>query len=102
VRILTLFIVTSLLLLTFTKPVLGSDLALVGARVYLSPTDPPIENATILVHNGRITAVGPSASTKPPRFARAVTIINCRGMVVTAGFWNSHVHIMMPGLLHVE
>jgi imidazolonepropionase-like amidohydrolase len=101
-RIRTLFIVTSLLLLTVAKPVLGSDLALVGARVYLSPTDPPIENATILVHNGRITAVGPSATTKPPRFARAVTVINCRGMIVTAGFWNSHVHILTPGLLHSE
>ena len=101
-RIRTLFVVTSLLLLTVTKPVLGSDLALVGARVYLSPTDPPIENATILVHNGRITAVGPSATIKPPRFARAVTVINCRGMIVTAGFWNSHVHILTPGLLHSE
>jgi len=101
-RIRTLFIVTSLLLLTAAKPVLGSALALVGARVYLSPTEPPLENATILVHNGRITAVGPSAGTKPPRFARAVTVINCKGMVVTAGFWNSHVHIMMPGLLHAD
>jgi imidazolonepropionase-like amidohydrolase len=101
-RIRTLFILSFLFLLTITKTALASDLALVGAKSYLSPTDPPLENATILVHNGRITAVGPSATTKPPRFARAVTVINCKGMVVTAGFWNSHVHIMMPGLLHAE
>jgi imidazolonepropionase-like amidohydrolase len=98
----TALIFAILLPLLSTQPVLASDLALVGAKVYLSPTDPPIENATILVHNGRITAVGPSATTKPPRFARAVTVINCKGMVVTAGFWNSHVHIFTPGLLHSE
>src|SRR5262249_22713330 len=28
--------------------------------------------------------------------------IDCKGLVVTAGFWNSHVHILPPGLLHTE
>ena len=79
-----------------------SDLALVHAKIYPSPTEPAIEDGTILVHDRRITAMGPSATTKPPRFARAVTIIDCKGMVVTAGFWNSHVHILTPGLLHAE
>jgi cytosine/adenosine deaminase-related metal-dependent hydrolase len=94
----------SAILLAFlsAQPVLASDLALIGAKVYLSPSDPPLENATIIVHNGRITAVGPSATTKPPRFARAVTVIHCERMVVTAGFWNSHVHIFTSGLLHSE
>lgn len=85
-----------------TKLCLANDLALVGAKVYLSPTEPPLENATIIVHDGRITAVGPSSNTKPPRFARAVTVIDCKGMVVTAGFWNSHVHIFTQGLLHAD
>ena len=76
-----------------------SDLALTGAKVYPSPTDPPIENASILIHNGRIVAVGPSRSINIPR---ATTIIDCRGLFVTAGFWNSHVHIFTPGLLHVR
>jgi len=79
-------------LLSLSTLLLASDLALVGAKVYPSPTDPPIENATIVIHKGRIVAVGPSAKVKAPRFARAVTIVNCKGMVVTAGFWNSHVH----------
>jgi imidazolonepropionase-like amidohydrolase len=90
------------LLLLAAQPLLASDLALVGAKIYLSPAGPPLENATILVHDGRITAIGPSTTTKPPRFARAVTIIDCKGMVVTAGFWNSHVHILTPSLLHSE
>jgi imidazolonepropionase-like amidohydrolase len=84
------------------RPSRSSDLALVHAKIYPSPTEPAIEDGTILVRDGRITAIGPSATTKPPRFARAVTVINCKGLVVTAGFWNSHVHILTPGLLHAE
>jgi imidazolonepropionase-like amidohydrolase len=95
----TLLILAFLFALPFATPTIASDLALVGAKVYLSPTDPPLENATILIHNGTITAVGPSSTTKPPRLARAVTIIHCKGLVVTAGFWNSHVHLLTPDLL---
>jgi imidazolonepropionase-like amidohydrolase len=81
------------------SPGLASDLALVGARIYPSPTEPPIENGSILIHNGHILAVGPSATITVPRDA---TVIDCQGLVVTAGFWNSHVHILTPGLLHAE
>ncbi len=77
----------------------ASDLALVGAKIYPSPTEQAIENGSIVVHDGRIVAFGPSAAVKIPRDA---TVIDCRGLVVTAGFWNSHVHILTPGLLHAE
>jgi imidazolonepropionase-like amidohydrolase len=77
----------------------ASDLALVGAKVYPSPTAPAIESGSVLVHNGRIVAVGPGAAVKVPRDA---TVIDCKGLVVTAGFWNSHVHILTPGLLHAD
>lgn len=58
-----------------------------------------MEGGTILVHDGRIAAVGSSATIKIPKDA---TVLNCQGLVVTAGFWNSHVHILLPGLLHAE
>ena len=77
----------------------ASDLALVGAKIYPSPTEPPIENGAILVHDERILVVGPSATIRVPPHA---TVIDCTGLVVTAGFWNSHVHIFTPGLLHAE
>jgi imidazolonepropionase-like amidohydrolase len=77
----------------------GAGLALVGAKIYLSPSEPPIENGTILVHSGHIVSVGPVAEIKVPR---GTTVIDCKGLVVTAGFWNSHVHILLPGLLHAE
>lgn len=94
VSVRTLLFALALLTLLFglPSPLWASDVALVGAKVYISPSDPPIENATILIHNGSIVAVGPSSKVKPPRFARAVTVIDCKGMVITAGFWNSHVH----------
>jgi imidazolonepropionase-like amidohydrolase len=77
----------------------ASDLALIGAKIYPSPTEQAIDNGSILVHDGRIVAVGSSAAIKVPRDA---TVIDCKGLVVTAGFWNSHVHILTPGLLHAE
>jgi imidazolonepropionase-like amidohydrolase len=77
----------------------AADLALVGARIYASPDEPAIENGAILVHDGQIVAVGQAASVKVPGGA---TVIDCKGLVVTAGFWNSHVHFMLPGLLHAE
>ena len=64
----------------------ASDLALTHAKVYVSPTDPPLEDATILIHDGLITKVGPSASIKLPHLARAVKVIDCKGLTVTAGF----------------
>src|SRR5262249_36874176 len=60
---------------------------------------PPIENGSTVVRDGLIFFVGPSSTIKIPRSA---TIIDCRGLVVTAGFWNSHVHILAPALLHIQ
>jgi imidazolonepropionase-like amidohydrolase len=90
-----------LLVLAFFATFQGhaSDLALVGAKIYISPTKPPIESGTILVHSGHILSVGPIAEIKVPR---GTTVIDCKGLVVTAGFWNSHVHVLLPGLLHAE
>ena len=75
------------------------DLALVGARIYSSPTAPPIDNGTVLFQGTLIVYVGPSSKVKIPKDAKR---IDCRGLFVTAGFWNSHVHILLPGLLHAE
>ena len=87
------------LLLGLSTSGFASDLALVGAKIYRSPTEAPIEDGTILVHDGRIRAVGPRTNIKVPQDA---SVIDCKGLVVTAGFWNSHVHILTPGLLHAE
>ena len=90
---------TLLLVFCFCSTVRASDLALVGARIYPSPDGPAMDNGSILVHNGRILAVGPTSKVKIPHGA---TVIDCKGLVVTAGFWNSHVHMLLPTLLHAE
>src|SRR5258708_14571476 len=97
IRFALLLLLTGLFL--GASSVLASDLALVRARVYPSPSEPPIENGSILIHDGHIQAVGPAATIKVPQGA---TVIDCKGLVVTAGFWNSHVHILTPGLLNAE
>lgn len=62
-----------------------------GAKVYPSPTAPPIENAVVIVKDGKISAVeakGHSRQELPPSAVK----LDCAGKVVVAGFWNSHVH----------
>jgi imidazolonepropionase-like amidohydrolase len=74
-----------------------ADLVLTGATVYPSPEAAAIPDASIVVHGGHIVAVGPRASVRIPKGAE---ILDCAGKFVVAGFWNSHVHILTPVLLH--
>jgi len=68
----------------------ASDLAIVGATVHPAPDAAPIENATVVVRNGRILSVR-SGDTAIPRAAQ---VIDAKGMHLVAGFWNSHVHLL--------
>jgi len=67
----------------------ASRLALIGAKIYPSPTAKPIINGIVLIKMGRIIAVGEKSRIKVPRDA---TVIDCAGLALVAGFWNSHVH----------
>lgn len=58
-----------------------------NAKIYPSPDAAPIENGTVLIRDGRIAAVG--ADVTVPADAQEVPCNHC---VVTAGFWNAHVH----------
>jgi imidazolonepropionase-like amidohydrolase len=60
-----------------------------NAKIYPSPDAPPIEHGTIVIRDGRIAAIGPDSSVTIPSGA---VPIPCTGCVVTAGFWNAHVH----------
>ena len=77
----------------------AADLVLTGATVYPAPDAPPIAGAVVLVHDKQIAAIGPRASLQIPKDAQ---VLDCSGEFVTAGFWNSHVHIFTPGLLHAR
>src|ERR1700731_977202 len=66
----------------------AADLALVGARIYPGPDAAPLSNGTIIIHDGRIASIGGNTVKVPG----GTTRIDCKGLAVTAGFWNCHVH----------
>ncbi len=53
----------------------------------------PRRDLTVIVRGTRISAVGPSASTKIPAGAR---VIAGRGKYLVPGFWDMHVHTDVP------
>jgi imidazolonepropionase-like amidohydrolase len=67
----------------------GPPLALVGARIYAAPDGLPIFDGTLVVSGGKILRVGPREQVEVPPGA---TVLDCQGLVITAGFQNSHVH----------
>src|SRR5438105_4695016 len=66
-----------------------SDIALVGGKIYASPTAPPIADGVVIVRNGKISEVGPRRSVTIPT---SIPMMDCGGKIVMAGFQNSHVH----------
>lgn len=82
-------ILTALMMSAASAQTNGDSLALVGATIFASPTDAPIHDGVVLISDGKITAVGSRAQVKVPAGTRT---LDCSGMTVTAGFWNSHVH----------
>jgi imidazolonepropionase-like amidohydrolase len=69
----------------------AGTLAIEHARIYVSPTEPPIEDGSILIRDGLIAAVGKQIEI-PPGTAE----VPCDRCIVTAGFWNAHVHFTEP------
>jgi len=73
------------------------SLAIMGARIYPSPDSAPIEDGIVILRDGKVAAVGSRSKTAVPKGARR---IDAHGAVLTAGFWNSHIHLMPPELLN--
>ena len=67
----------------------AAPLALTGATIYSSPNQPPIRDGVVLLRDGRIAAVGGRGEVTVPAGTEA---LDCTGLTITAGFWNSHVH----------
>src|ERR1043166_3325649 len=54
-----------------------------------------VPGMTVVVENGRITALGADAGVTAPRGAR---VIDASGKYLSPGLWDMHVHAAMPGL----
>jgi imidazolonepropionase-like amidohydrolase len=78
---------------------IAADVAIIHAKIFPSPDAKPIDDGTLLIHDGLIQRVAPAASVKVPSGAK---VIDAHGAVVTAGFWNSHVHFLPPPLLNAD
>jgi imidazolonepropionase-like amidohydrolase len=76
-------------LLTIAAP--DAQLLLTGGTIYVSPTEDPIVNGVVLIRDGKIATVGRRGSVRVPN---GVATLDCSGLTITAGFWNSHVHFM--------
>lgn len=64
-----------------------------AARLYMAPDRPPIDDAAILVVEGRIVAAGPRDEVAT---RGAAALSQCDAGTVVAGFQNSHVHFTEP------
>ena len=93
------FFLIAAALLALSWRACATDLAIVGATVYPSPVAAAFEKATVLLRDGRIERVGTMAEVRVPA---GVTVIDATGMTMVAGFWNSHVHLIVPDLLNAK
>lgn len=78
-------------LATAPAPAAPPTQAITGVRVYTSPTEPPLDGATVLLRQGRVVQVLAAGNA---RLAVPPLAPQCDGGVVVAGFQNSHVHLL--------
>ena len=79
--------------LTLARPIAqgpGSTTALIGARVIVGDGANPIQNATVVVSNGKIVDVGPSSAVTVPAGA---TRVDVTGKTIMPTIVDAHVHL---------
>lgn len=91
------FLIAYTLVLLSTAPIKCyaqfDNLAITDVTLFAEPFKPPIEKATIIISKGKFKKVGLSENVRIPKGYR---VINGAGKYVTAGYWNSHVHLIEP------
>jgi len=75
----------------FSPATAADTWVLEAGKLYSAPDVPAINDAVVLIRDGKIVAAGPRNIVQIPKGAR---ISECSGGVVTAGFQNSHVHFV--------
>lgn len=67
----------------------GFDLLIRNAAVWATPDAQPVLGCDVLVERGTIVAVDPSVR----RVGDGVPVLNAGGCILTAGYWNCHIHL---------
>ncbi|HEY7817325.1 MAG TPA: amidohydrolase, partial [Vicinamibacteria bacterium] len=67
----------------------AASVVLLGGTIFGSPREEPIRDGVVIIQDGRIAAVGARGSIAIPP---GVPSLDCSGLSIAAGFWNSHVH----------
>jgi imidazolonepropionase-like amidohydrolase len=67
----------------------AGTLAIVGATLIDGTDNPPLTNSAVVIHNGKIVAIGPRSSIAIPANAE---IIDATGKTVLPGLWDMHAH----------
>jgi imidazolonepropionase-like amidohydrolase len=73
-----------------TPDTTGWTAAFVGARVIDGTGRPPVESATLIVRDGRVVSVGPSAQVPLPAGSRRIDVA---GRTIVPGLINAHGHV---------
>ena len=84
-------VATAILAVVCAQSGLAQNLAITGAVTYPSSSSAPVRDATVLVKDGKIVAVG-----KRVQIPSTYEVLRCEGCAIVAGFWNSHVHFTEP------
>lgn len=80
----------SLLLAAAPSAQSGATKAFTGARLFDGTGRPIVENATVVVQNGRVVAAGPTTSVTVPAGAERISLT---GKTVVPGLINAHGHV---------
>lgn len=92
---LTLFLLAAVAVLASAPTLAGQSTsaavtAFTNARVMGGAGHPEVENAVILVRDGRIASIGPASSVRPPAGAR---VVDLGGKFAMPGFISAHSHV---------
>lgn len=72
------------------RPIASGLVAITGARVINGLSAAPIEDAALVMRDGRIAAVGPRVAVTIPAGAQ---VLNARGTTIIPGLWDMHGHV---------
>src|SRR5579862_5892037 len=67
----------------------AAGFALTGATIYANPTGDAVADGVVVVQGESIAAVGTRTRVEIPQ---NIPTLDCSGLTITAGLWNSHVH----------